>query len=63
MHRGQITHKYFGDESCITSFRKEIFAMQVCIAVKVSQYIPQDGFLNSAPQFLCHNSALLSMSI
>ena len=45
-----------------TSLRIEIFAMQVCIAVEVSQYIPQDGFLNSALWILCHNSALLSIS-
>ena len=31
-----------------TSLRKKFLAMQVRITVKVSQYISQDGFLNSA---------------
>ena len=58
MRREQFTNILLTRAVC-NSLRKEIFAMQVCIAVKVSQYIPQDGFLNSAPWSLCHNSTLL----
>ena len=44
-----------------TSLCQELSVMQVYIVVKVSQYIPQDGFLNSAAVFVDHNSALLSI--